>query len=130
MQKIDFKNYPNTDSPINGTNLNTLQNNVEEAIDEVNKKLITEISFSDSLWFYGVQVGGDSFQVIIPVYTAMKRPTVNLNASVYSTSLGWKSLNYTMCRVFSTFIVLCFSAETELEQGKAYLTRMSGTITF
>lgn len=29
MQKINFENYPSTNSPINATNLNTIQTNVE-----------------------------------------------------------------------------------------------------
>ena len=33
MQKIDFKNYPSTISPINGTNLNLMQDNVEDEFD-------------------------------------------------------------------------------------------------
>ena len=35
MQKINFENKPSTVSPINATNLNALQDNVEDAIDEV-----------------------------------------------------------------------------------------------
>lgn len=34
MKKIQFKNKPNTDTPINDDNLNLLQENVEEAIEE------------------------------------------------------------------------------------------------
>lgn len=33
MQKINFENKPSTNTPINATNLNTLQDNVEDAID-------------------------------------------------------------------------------------------------
>ena len=32
MEKIDFKDYPSTDTPINATNLNAIQNNVENVI--------------------------------------------------------------------------------------------------
>lgn len=35
MQKINFENKPSAVSPINATNLNALQDNVEDAIDEV-----------------------------------------------------------------------------------------------
>ncbi len=35
MEKIDFENYPSTNSPINGTNLNLLQDNVEDALSDV-----------------------------------------------------------------------------------------------
>lgn len=33
MQKINFENYPSTNSPINGTNLSLLQDNVEKEFD-------------------------------------------------------------------------------------------------
>lgn len=54
MEKINFENKPNTNTPINATNLNTLQGNVENAIDEVQENLniskqqdiITDISDS------------------------------------------------------------------------------------
>lgn len=32
MQKIIFKNYPDTSTPINATNLNTIQDNIENAL--------------------------------------------------------------------------------------------------
>ena len=35
MQKINFENKPSTNSPINADNLNLLQDNVEDAIDEI-----------------------------------------------------------------------------------------------
>ena len=34
MEKINFENKPSTNTPINATNLNTLQNNIENAINE------------------------------------------------------------------------------------------------
>lgn len=35
MEKINFENKPSTNSPINATNLNLLQDNVENAINEI-----------------------------------------------------------------------------------------------
>lgn len=40
MQKINFENKPDTSSPINASNLNLLQENVENAIDEVSDDII------------------------------------------------------------------------------------------
>ena len=40
MQKINFENKPSTKSPINADNLNLLQDNVEDAIDEVSDDII------------------------------------------------------------------------------------------
>lgn len=39
MKRIEFKNYPSTDSPIDADNLNLLQDNVEDAIDLVDIKV-------------------------------------------------------------------------------------------
>lgn len=36
MEKINFENKPSTDSPINADNLNLLQDNVEDAINNIN----------------------------------------------------------------------------------------------
>ena len=40
MQKINFEDKPSTNSPINADNLNLLQDNVEDAIDEVSDDII------------------------------------------------------------------------------------------
>lgn len=47
MQKINFQNLPNTTTPINATNLNQLQTNVETDIDNTNLKLIHGIKGSN-----------------------------------------------------------------------------------
>lgn len=53
MQKINFTNWPSTDSPINGTNLNTLQDNVEDAIDEVHGIGTTYVSDTNPSSLFG-----------------------------------------------------------------------------
>ena len=61
MEKINFQDLPSTDTPIDSTNLNLLQTNVEAAINELNsenkntyslKKEASSISFND-LMNYG-----------------------------------------------------------------------------
>ena len=42
MEKINFQDYPSTDTPINSTNLNTLQNNVENEINKISSYSTTE----------------------------------------------------------------------------------------
>lgn len=44
MEKIDFENYPSTNSPINATNLNLLQDNVEDDIGILNSLNTTDKS--------------------------------------------------------------------------------------
>ena len=48
MQKIDFQNYPDTTTPIDADNLNDLQDNVEEAIDEVQDNLDVANTYSNN----------------------------------------------------------------------------------
>ena len=44
MKKINFENYPSTNSPINGTNLNLLQDNIEDDIGLLNDLNTTDKS--------------------------------------------------------------------------------------
>lgn len=46
MQKINFEDKPSTNTPITADNLNDLQDNVEEAIDEVQGNLDTSNTYS------------------------------------------------------------------------------------
>ena len=52
MQKINFENKPSTVSPINATNLNALQDNVENAINEISEKSEWITLSSDYQCFY------------------------------------------------------------------------------
>ena len=48
MQKINFKNLPSTDTPINATNLNLMQDNIESAIEDVEDTIPTIENSLDS----------------------------------------------------------------------------------
>lgn len=43
MQKINFKNLPDTSTPLNATNLNLMQDNIESAIDTVASDIPTVV---------------------------------------------------------------------------------------
>lgn len=63
MQKINFQNYPNTSTPINSTNLNQLQTNIENEIGDLSN-LDTDVKTSvvnaiNSLYFKA----GDEFEL-------------------------------------------------------------------
>ena len=67
MQKINFENKPSTVSPINATNLNALQDNVEDAIDEVSDD-ITYVEYTQN---YSITAGAGThsrvtFQTSVP----------------------------------------------------------------
>lgn len=62
MQKIPFENRPSTDTPINASNLNLLQDNVEDAIDGIiesgsntNGNYIKYVDGTMICWGYFVQ---------------------------------------------------------------------------
>ena len=38
MELINFKDFPNTETPINADNLNTMQNNVNEDLTDLKKQ--------------------------------------------------------------------------------------------
>ena len=49
MEKITFEDYPNTTTPINSTNLNNLQDNVETEINTLTEKNIITIKTTDNI---------------------------------------------------------------------------------
>lgn len=49
MEKINFENYPSTDSPINADNLNLMQNNIETTINGAEESLENLIGDLDNL---------------------------------------------------------------------------------
>lgn len=53
MNKINFQNLPNTTTPVNATNLNQLQTNVENAINEA---ITTGVESATNEWIDGEQV--------------------------------------------------------------------------
>lgn len=62
MEKIEFKNLPDKTTPINTNNLNLLQDNVEEAINNVEKTIndintySTEETFTGKYWVDGKKI--------------------------------------------------------------------------
>lgn len=82
MQKINFENKPSTDSPITAGNLNLLQDNVEDAIDEVDNKLSSIITFDK---IAGLSLNsGDTYQLNLPANTLFIEPLVASNGSTES----------------------------------------------
>ena len=75
MDKINFQNKPNTTTPINATNLNQLQDNVESAINETKTwKLVGTVTSNDQMTlptsfnelYIEVTVSGVYFTYVIP----------------------------------------------------------------
>ena len=53
MQKITFKNLPSTNTPLNATNMNLLQDNVEDAIDEASLETYSTSEKQSGTWING-----------------------------------------------------------------------------
>ena len=93
MEKINFENKPSTNTPINATNLNSLQDNVEIAISE-NTELINKL----------IEIGNNSNGswikysngVMICYGTYVTTITTSSNPNVYYTSStdGFPEITY------------------------------------
>ena len=84
MEKINFNDLPSTDTPINSSNLNQLQTNVENEINVVNKKF----NYSTSEQRIGTWIDGkDLFR---RVYNCGKLT----NAGTTTVSTGLSNVNY------------------------------------
>lgn len=82
MQKINFENKPDTSSPINASNLNALQDNIEDAIDEVDNKLPSIITFN-KITNLNLNAG-DTYQLNLPANTLFVEPLVASSGSTES----------------------------------------------
>ena len=65
MQKINFEDTPSTDTPIDADNMNDLQDNVEEAIDEVQSNLDTANTYSTDEVVIGTLLGKPHYRKTI-----------------------------------------------------------------
>ncbi len=112
MQKINFENKPSTNSPINADNLNLLQDNVEDAIDEVNsnlnisiqkhivqaslgKRTVSASSNNDSN-FDSTTIVGNKLSVSgnkIIIGTGVSKIRVSMNASFQAANSGVSSVS-------------------------------------
>ena len=112
MQKINFENKPSTKSPINADNLNLLQDNVEDAINEVDNKLNTSTQkhilqaslgtrgvYTDSennSNFESTLVVGDKLSAVgnkVVIGAGVSKVKVNMNASFQSGNNGISSVS-------------------------------------
>lgn len=71
MEKINFQDYPSTDTPINSTNLNTLQNNVETELEKLNLMFKIQ-TFDGSAYSVPANNGQYTFTISITVPTGYK----------------------------------------------------------
>lgn len=66
MQKINFQNLPNTTTPVNATNLNTLQTNVENEFNGTNWTALNNYVFyckRAGIVFVEIMCGDGSFSI-------------------------------------------------------------------
>ena len=90
MDKINFKNYPNTETPISADNLNLLQTNVENYVDDVKNYVDGMATYSDEETFIGYfKTNGELvplYRKVITYTTAL--PSGNINIAHGITNLG------------------------------------------
>ena len=142
MEKINFVNKPNTDTPINDKNLNKMQDNIETAINEVNDNAeeinkntnnninkCKTITFNNE-WRNAFKSYGNNLTVELPIFNPNNvKPTINLTAEIFFES-SWKTISSVKVSAYNTNQVLLQLVNSlSLVDGDCYLVRMSGTIT-
>ena len=102
MRKINFQNLPNNTTPINNTNLNQLQDNVEDYVDETNTTLQNNIDTVDSNLTSSINTN------ITKVLTAL-----GLNVDTYSSSSTYAVGDMV---IYNNTIYECTTAITTVEE--------------
>lgn len=69
MDKINFQDLPNTTTPINATNLNQLQTNVENAIEQTNDEISIRSNYSTTEQKIGTYLGKPLYREVIEYTT-------------------------------------------------------------
>ena len=82
MEKIIFKNKPNTNTPINATNLNLMQDNVENAINESSFKNIVQANLGSRTVTTDSTNEGISSSLIIGNKLSMSNNKILIGAGV------------------------------------------------
>ena len=106
MTKIEFKNLPDTSTPLNASNLNTLQDNVENAIDAVAASIIAPDDAVSTISTNAVEnqaitnyVDGEISDIQIDItniqgyITNIQQDITDINGKLYDT--GWVRLTIT-----------------------------------
>ena len=133
MEKINFKDLPSTDTPIDGTNLNLLQTNVENAI---NGKILFEgnsggdIELNDNVSNYNYI---EFFYTTNNKISGSKKVLSNseyatLDASLYSVTAS-KFIQYTRTVAISGTNISNYSFQTiEINNSSTNLINSNGII--
>lgn len=140
MDKINFVNKPNTDTPINDKNLNKMQDNIETAINEVNDNAVEinentnnninkckTITFNNE-WRNAFKSRGNNLTVELPIFNPNNEsPTINLTATVWVD--GWQTISSIKITAYNTNqVILQLVNNLSLVDGDCYLVKLSGTI--
>lgn len=125
MEKIEFKDLPSTDTPINAENLNKIQTNIEIAINNINK--CKTITFNNE-WRNAFKSQGNNLTVELPIFNPNNEsPTINLTATVWVD--GWQTISSVKITAYNTNqVILQLVNNLSLVDGDCYLVRLSGTI--
>lgn len=127
MEKINFVN--GQEPALNGTNLNLLQDNIEEAIDSKVDKANT-ITFNNE-WVFCHKVAGGGIIMQLPLNNPSKK-SINVNITSAQVHLGgWHDVPFNgVSPIYETCVYLKFDTPTTvtLTEGYSYLMRLKGTV--
>lgn len=146
MKKINFVNKPDTSTPVNASNLNEMQDNIETAIEEaitesgenteeINKNTTDYVNKCKTItlnneWRNAFKSYGNNLAVEMPLFNPNNvKPTANLTATIFFNG-SWQSIsNVTVSAYNTNQVLLQLVNNLSLVDGSCYLVRLNGTIT-
>ena len=130
MKKINFVNKPNTDTPINDTNLNKMQDNIEAELNNIIQSINKSktITFNGE-WIYAVNPNGGNTRIRIPIFNPTgTSPTLTNFSGHFFDGGGWKDItDINVSTSKTTFTEISFTTD-ETTIHKAVLVRLYGTV--
>lgn len=134
MEKIIFKNYPDTSTPLSAETFNQMQENIEEEftnilsrLEELENRKVTELYYIDSPEYLSATLTDDISNYDLIIVIGQSSDGYNCSADVYKPTVG-KMVSLSAVQVdsnikFNKQAVYKFSAENIIESIQNYEDR-------
>lgn len=123
METINFKNKPDTSTPIDAENLNLLQANIQNEFNTAKS-----IEFSGQ-WLICTYASGFGMIFNLPIYNPELKPiNINLNGRIFIEDSWHDIQGFDIQGVFKTFCLVRLNIQQIAEAGKSYLCSFTGSV--
>ena len=132
MALIEFKDLPDTSTPLTADSLNNNFDELNDDIEELNITLnkMKTITLNNT-WYICHKLSGGGVSTVIPIYNPNNTtPTISIQSAGVFINGSWYNVTLNTTNFNKTYVFLSFdSGSLSITEGSSYLIRIRGTIT-